>query len=61
MAITDYSVKCCFVDAEFKEKTSYNYLHTQMMEAVTLEKIKAVIDEYLAKNAGPFPRRQAQK
>ena len=53
MAITDYEVKCCFVDAEFKEKTNYNYVHAQMMEAVTLEKIRAVIDEYLAKNAGP--------
>lgn len=52
-AITDYRVKCCFIDAEFKEKTNYNYLHAQMMEAVTLEKIKEVIDEYLAKNAGP--------
>ena len=52
-AITDYEVKCCFIDAEFKEKTNYNYLHAQMMEALTLEKIREVIDEYLAKNAGP--------
>tara|TARA_R110000782_G_scaffold47620_1_gene104622 strand:+ start:8271 stop:9446 length:1176 start_codon:yes stop_codon:yes gene_type:complete len=52
-AITDYQVKCCFIDAEFKEKTNYNYLHAQMMEALTLEKIREVIDEYLAKNAGP--------
>ena len=51
--ITDYQVKCCFIDAEFKEKTNYNYLHAQMMEALTLEKIREVIDEYLAKNAGP--------
>lgn len=52
-AITDYKVKCCFIDAEFKEKTNYSYLHAQMMEALTLEKIREVIDEYLAKNAGP--------
>lgn len=51
--ITDYKVKCCFIDAEFKEKTNYNYLHAQMMEALTLAKIKGAIDEYLAKNAGP--------
>ena len=51
--ITDYKVKCCLIDAEFKEKTNYNYLHAQMMEALTLEKIREVIDEYLAKNAGP--------
>ena len=51
--ITDYEVKCCFIDAEFKEKTSYNYLHAQMMEALTLEKIKDIVEEYLAKNAGP--------
>lgn len=51
--ITEYQVKCCFIDAEFKEKTNYNYLHAQMMEAVTLEKIREVINEYLAKNAGP--------
>lgn len=51
--ITDYRVKCCLIDAEFKEKTSYNYLHAQMMEAVTLEKIKNIVQEYLAKNAGP--------
>ena len=51
--ITDYKVKCCFIDAEFKEKTNYNYLHAQMMEALTLEKIKDAIDEYLARNAGP--------
>jgi len=52
-AITDYQVKCCFIDAEFKEKTNYNYLHAQMMESLTLEKIKEIIDEYLATNAGP--------
>ena len=52
-AITEYQVKCCFIDAEFKEKTNYNYLHAQMMEALTLEKIREVIGEYLAKNAGP--------
>ncbi len=52
-ARTDYQVKCRFIDAEFKEKTNYNYLHAQMMEALTLEKIREVIDEYLAKNAGP--------
>ena len=52
-ATTDYRVKCCFIDAEFREKTNYNYLHRQMMEALTLEKTKEVIDEYLATNAGP--------
>ena len=52
-AITDYRVKCCFIDAEFKEKTNYNYLHAQMMEALTLEKIKEIVQEYLANNAGP--------
>ena len=51
--ITDYEVKCCFIDAEFKEKTNYNYLHAQMMETLTLEKIRGAINEYLAKNAGP--------
>ena len=50
---TEYEVKCCLIDAEFKEKTNYNYLHAQMMEALTLEKIREVIEEYLAKNAGP--------
>ena len=35
--ITDYKVRCCVIDAEFKEKTNYNYLHAQMMEALTLE------------------------
>ena len=50
--LTGHQVKCCFIDAEFKEKTSYNYLHAQMMEVVTLEKIREVIDEYLARNAG---------
>ena len=53
VALTSHQVKCCFIDAEFKEKTNYNYLHAQMMEAVTLEKIRQVVDEYLAKNAGP--------
>ena len=53
VALTSHQVKCCFIDAEFKEKTNYNYLHAQMMEAVTLEKIRQVIDEYLARNAGP--------
>lgn len=52
-ANTDYKVNCCFIDAEFKEKTNYNYLHAQMLEALTLEKIKVVIQEYLANNAGP--------
>ena len=51
--IVDYKVKCCVIDAEFKEKTNYNYLHAQMLEALTLEKIREAIDEYLAKNAGP--------
>jgi len=50
---TEYKVRCCLIDAEFKEKTSYNYLHAQMMEALTLEKIKDAVEEYLAKNAGP--------
>ena len=48
-----YTVKCCLIDAEFKEKTNYNYLHAQIMEALTLEKIREVIGEYLAKNVGP--------
>ena len=48
----DYRVRCCFIDAEFKEKTNYNYLHEQMMESVTLERIKEVVEEYLANNAG---------
>ena len=52
-ASTDYQVKCCFIEAEFREKTNYNYLHAQMMEAVTLEKIKETVQEYLANNAGP--------
>ena len=52
-AITDYKVKCCFIDAEFKEKTDYNYLHARMMEALTLEKIKEIVQEYLAAHAGP--------
>lgn len=51
--ITDYKVKCCVIDAEFREKTSYSYLHAQMMESLTLEKIIEVVQEYLAKNAGP--------
>ena len=51
--ITDYKVKCYLIDAEFKEKTGYNYLHGQMMEALTLEKIKDIVQEYLATNAGP--------
>ena len=51
--MTDYKVKCCLIDAEFKEKTNYNYLHAQIMEALTLENVKQVIDEYLARNAGP--------
>ena len=51
--ITEYKVKCCLIDAEFKEKTNYNYLHAQMMEAVTLEKIRDAVQEYLQKNAGP--------
>lgn len=51
--LSDYKVKCCFIDAEFKEKTNYNYLHAQMMEALTLEIIREAIDEYLARNAGP--------
>lgn len=50
---TEYKVKCCFIDAEFKEKTNYNYLHAQMMEALTLEKIMDIVQEYLHKNAGP--------
>ena len=50
---TNYTVKCCFVDTEFKEKTGYSHLHEQMMEAITLEKIKEVVKEYLAINAVP--------
>ena len=49
----DYTVRSCFIDAEFKEKTTYNYLHAQMMEAVTLERVREAVEEYLAKNAGP--------
>lgn len=47
-----YEIRCCFIDAEFKEKTNYNYLHAQMMEALTLEKVREITGEYLAKNAG---------
>ena len=52
LARTDYKVKCHLIDGEFREKTNYNYLHAQMMEAVTLEATREVIDEYLARNAG---------
>ena len=48
-----YQVRCRPMDAEFKEKTSYSYLHEQMMEAVTLEAVREVVQEYLANNAGP--------
>ena len=47
----DYKVRCCLIDAEFKEKTTYNYLHAQMMEALTLENVKDVVRDYLASNA----------
>ena len=52
-ANTAYQVRCRPLDAEFKEKTSYSYLHAQMMEAVTLEAVREVVQEYLANNAGP--------
>lgn len=48
-----YEVRCRPIDAEFKEKTDYRYLHAQMMEAVTLESVREIIEEYLANNAGP--------
>lgn len=51
--ITDYKVKCCLIETEFKEKTDYNYLHARMMEALTLEKIREVISDYIARHAGP--------
>ena len=35
-----YEVRCRPIDAEFKEKTDYRYLHAQMMEAVTLESVR---------------------
>lgn len=53
LANKDYKVRCRLIETEFKEKTNYNYLHAQMMEALTLEEVKSAIDEYLAKNAGP--------
>ena len=52
-ANTAYTVRCRPIDAEFREKTSYNYLHAQMMEAVTLEAARQVVEQYLATNAGP--------
>ena len=48
-----YQVRCRPLDAEFKEKTGYSYLHAQMMEAVTLEAVREVVQDYLANNAGP--------
>lgn len=50
---TAYEVRCRPIDCEFKEKTDYSYLHAQMMEAVTLEAVCEVVQEYLANNAGP--------
>ena len=52
-ANTEYTVRCRPIDAEFKERTSYNYLHAQMMEAVSLEAVREVVQDYLANNAGP--------
>jgi len=48
-----YRVRCRLIDAEFKEKTNYNYLHLQMMEALTLEAVKEAVELYIATNAGP--------
>ena len=48
----NYKVQCFFIDAEFRKQTNYNYLHAQMMEALTLARVKNVISEYLAENAG---------
>lgn len=48
----EYKVRCRLINAEFKQKTNYNYLHSQMMEALTLEAVKEVAELYLAKNAG---------
>ena len=49
----EYEVRCRLIDAEFTEKTGYSYLHGQMMEAVTLEEVQKVVDEFLANHAGP--------
>ena len=60
-ANTAYTVRCRPIDAEFREKTSYNYLHAQMMEAVTLEAARQVVEQYLATNAGSGAREQTTR
>ena len=53
IANKQYEVRCRLIDAEFREKTGFSYLHAQMMEAVTLEEVQKVVEEFLASHAGP--------
>ena len=58
---TAYEVRCRPLDGEFKEKTDYSYLHAQMMEAVSLEAVREVVQEYLSNNAGPQLEEQLRR
>lgn len=46
-----FKILCPLIEGEFKKKTNYSYLHGQMMEAISLEEVRAVVQEYLAKHA----------
>lgn len=48
-----YKVKCPYVECEFGKKTGFNYLYGQMMNAIGMEEVSRLIQEYLQRHAGP--------
>jgi hypothetical protein len=46
-----FKIKCLLIEGEFKKKTTYAYLHGQMMEGISMDDVRTVVQEYLATHA----------
>ena len=44
---SDFKIRCRFVEAEFRKKTDYTYLHRSIMEGIGLNEVKGVVQRFI--------------
>ncbi len=47
----NYTVRCKIIECEFRKKTDFTYLHSQMMDAIGLDDIRDEVRRFLQANA----------
>ncbi len=47
----DYRVRCIFIEGEFRKKTTFRYLHGQILEGIGLDEVKNTVSDFVTKHA----------